>query len=566
MISKVKNDIKNYLHDEYLKKYALDLNFIIEEPKRAGQGDLSIPCFTLLKVIKKSINEITEDIKELLSISPLSNLFQEINVIGGFVNITVSREELTKKVIRNLLEKEIGKNNEFNDEVICLDYSSPNIAKPFSIGHLRSTIIGQAIANIYEKCGAKTVRINHLGDYGTQFGKMIYAYLNFGDKAKVQANPIEELVALYVKFHALAENDPNLEIEARKIFKELEQGNEEYVKIWKWFREESLKEFNKMYERLNVKFDSYNGEAFYNDKMDAIVNELEDKNLLVLDDGAMVVKLEGDVPPAIIKKNDGSTLYITRDLAALFYRKHEYNFTKCLYVVGNEQKLHFEELKEVVKLMGYDFYQNIFHVNFGLVLQDGKKMSTRKGRAVKLIDVLDKAKEISLEYINEKNPDLENKEEIAEKIGTSAIIFNDLRNYRANDFEFDLESMVKFEGQTGPYLQYTYVRINSILKNEQIDFNNIDYKLYLGDHYFEIIKEIAQYESILVRSAVECAPSYLAKYLLNLASLFNGFYAKEKILVDNVSEKNSKEVLLYLVKQILADGMKILGMSVIEKM
>ena len=567
MINKVKLDIKNYLNTEFLNQFNTDINFVVEEPKRKDQGDLSIPSFLVAKALGLKLPEVVEKIKEALLNAPFSNIIESVNIMGGFVNISLSRVGLSKNIVDQLLaEEEIGKNDIFKGEVVCLDYSAPNIAKSFSIGHLRSTILGHAIANIFEKCSAKTVRINHLGDYGTQFGKLIYAYLNFSSEDKVKADPINELVRVYVLFHELAENDPTMDDKAREIFKELENGNPKYVEIWKWFREESLKEFMKMYDMLNVHFDSYNGESFYVDKMGPVVDELNEKELLVLDDGARIVKLDNDMPPAIIQKNDGSTLYFTRELAAVFYRKNTYNFTRCLYVVGNEQKLHFEQMRQVIDKMGHDFKDQIAHVNFGLVLQGGKKMSTRKGRAVKLIDVLNEAIQMSLNYINEKNSTLENKEEVAKKIGVSAVIFNDLKNYRANDFEFDLESMLKYEGQTGPYLQYTSVRINSILKESEIDYANIDYSLYAQDHYFDILKEISSYKSVLAKAAQEYAPSVLAKYLLNLAALFNTFYAKEKINVENELEKNTKKVLLYLVREVLNDGMKLLGMSIVEKM
>ncbi|MCK5732105.1 MAG: arginine--tRNA ligase, partial [Tenericutes bacterium] len=452
------------------------------------------------------------------------------------------------------------------NKTVCIDYSSPNIAKPFSIGHLRSTIIEHSIGNIMEKCGYKVVRINHLGDFGTQFGKTIYAYLNWGDEAKVKENPVAELVKLYVEFNDRAKVDKSIEEEARKIFAELEKGNPMYVELWEFIREESLKEYMKVYELLGVKFDSYNGEAFYNDKMEAVVDELKEKSLLKKDQGAMIVDLGEQIPPALIQKSDGSTLYITRDLAALFYRKNTYNFSEALYVVGNEQKLHFNQLQQVVGLMGYDYSSDIHHINFGLVLQDGKKMSTRKGKIVKLEDVLKEASKLSLKYINEKNPKLKNKEITAERIGISAVIFNDLKNYRTNDFEFNLEEMVNFVGQTGPYLQYTSVRIKSILDSIKESTSEIDYSLFAKDHVFEILKNISQYEDIIIKSREEYSPSVLAKYLLSLASLFNSFYAKEKVLVDDLVERYTKLYLLRMVKNILDDGMGLLGMRVIQKM
>jgi arginyl-tRNA synthetase len=420
---------------------------------------------------------------------------------------------------------------------------------------------------LLEKCGYKVVRINHLGDFGTQFGKIIYAYQHFGDEEKIKKDPINELVKLYVEFHELAKTNPSMDDEARRIFKELEQGNEEYTSLWNWFRKVSLEDYMQVYQLLKVTFDSYNGEAFYNDKMQPVIDELKAKNLLKEDDGAMIVDLGENMPPALIQKTDGSTLYITRDLAALFYRKNTYHFDKCLYVVGNEQKLHFEQIKAVLKKMGYDYDEAIEHINFGLVLQDGKKMSTRKGKVVKLVDVLNEAIKLSQAYIDEKSPLLEGKDLIAEKIGVSAIIFNDLKNYRANDFEFNLEDMVRFEGQTGPYLQYTSVRITSILNSEDFVFDGkIDYSILSRETEFEIVKAISQYQMTVEKAALESSPSILAKYLLNLASLFNSYYGKEKINVENQLEKNTKKHLLAMVRTILNDGMTLLGMQIIEKM
>ena len=569
MIELLKSELRGYLEKECFNQYEQPLQIVVEEPKKAEQGDISVPVFSVVKTLKRPLPEIVTEIKEMISRYPNGSLFSKVEAMGGFINITLDKVAFSKRVLSDFISSEgaYGLSNIGTNQTVVMDYSSPNIAKPFSIGHLRSTIIGHSIGNILEKCGYKVVRINHLGDFGTQFGKIIYAYLNFGDEAKVKQNPIEELVKLYVEFHELAKENPELEDKAREIFKELEQNNPKYVELWTWFREVSLQDYMQVYDMLNVSFDSYNGEAFYNDKMQPVIEELKQKQLLVQDQGAMIVDLGEEFPPALIQKSDGSTLYITRDLAALFYRKNTYHFDKALYVVGNEQKLHFEQIKKVTNLMGYDFANDIIHVNFGLVLQDGKKMSTRKGKIVKLVDVLKEAIHLSLNYIEEKNPTLENKAEIAEKVGVSAIIFNDLKNYRANDFEFNLEEMVNFVGQTGPYLQYTSVRITSILQNEAFALGGeIDESLFAQDHYFDIMKQISQYVDTIEKAANEYAPSVLAKYLLQLASYFNSFYGKEKIITENPIEKNTKMHLLYMVRFILNDGMTLLGMQVIEKM
>ena len=568
MINNIKTRIKKELELKLKEIYKTDISVVVEEPKKVELGDISIPVFSVVKVVRKPLPQVLETIIEILKTSKDTELFDEINSVSGFINITLNKEKFSKLVIEdyNNSVSNYGSSKIGDNKTVCIDYSSPNIAKPFSVGHLRSTIIGHSIGNILEKCGYKVVRINHLGDFGTQFGKTIYAYLNWGDEELVKKNPVEELVKLYVEFNERAKTDKSIEEEARKIFTELENGNPKYVKLWEFIREESLKEYMKVYKLLNVSFDSYNGEAFYNDKMQAVVDELKTKSLLKKDQGAMIVDLGEKIPPALIQKSDGSTLYITRDLAALFYRKNTYNFDEVLYVVGNEQKLHFNQLKKVVSLMGYDFAEDIHHINFGLVLQDGKKMSTRKGKIVKLEDVLKEASTLSLDYINEKNPGLENKEETAEKIGVSAVIFNDLKNLRTNDFEFNLEDMVAFVGQTGPYLQYTSVRIKSILTSVIEETNELDFSLFNQGHYFEIIKNISQYEDIIIKSKEDYAPSILAKYLLNLASLFNSFYAKEKVMVEDLVERNTKLQVLRMVRNILNDGMNLLGMSVIHKM
>jgi arginyl-tRNA synthetase len=567
MFNTIKQTIKNEIENYILKQYNQEVEVTVEKPKNSKLGDISVPVFSMLKVLRKPLPKVIDEIKAQLNQSKMIDYFDEISNVSGFINIRFNKVNFSKEVLDEYQKADdFGRSDLGEGKTIVMDYSSPNIAKPFSVGHLRSTVIGNAIGNILEKLGYKVVRINHLGDFGTQFGKIIYAYLNFGDKEAVEKNPIEELMKLYVEFHELAKENPELEDKAREIFKELEQNNPEYVSLWKHFRQVSLEEYMKVYDLLNVYFDSYDGEAFYNDKMQAIVDELKEKDLLVKDQGAMIVQLDGDIPPALIQKRDGSTLYITRDLAALFYRKNTYDFDEALYVVGNEQKLHFTQLQEVCKKMGYDFYEDIHHINFGLVLQDGKKMSTRKGKIVKLIDVLDEAVQLSLNYINEKNPDLEDKEEIAKHVGVSAIIFNDLKNYRANDIEFNLEDMVNFTGQTGPYLQYTSVRITSMLKENFEEAKTIDFSILTSEPSFELIKTIDEYEDVLVKAKEEYSPSVLAKYLLNLASLFNSYYAKEKVMVDDDVERQTKLLLISIVRNILDDGMNLLGMKVIQKM
>lgn len=565
MINEIKKTIKNNLEDYFLSKYNTTINFVVEEPKKPEMGDLSVPVFAAVKTLKKPLPECVSEVKEILEKIDIIN---EINVLGGFINLRIDKTKLSFDILyKAYTEKEKYGNDVIGkDKNIVLDYSSPNIAKPFSVGHLRSTIIGNSLKLIYSKLGYNTIGINHLGDWGTQFGKVIVAYKLWGSEEEVKKNSLHELSKLYVKFHEEAKKDPSLDDEARRVFQELENGNEEYLNLWKWFRAESVKEAMFLYDLLDVKFDSYNGEAFFNDKMDPIVEELESKGLLKEDQGAQIVDLGEQMPPALIKKTGGASLYITRDLAALFYRKREYNFDKVIYVVGNEQKLHFNQLKAVVDKMGYDFSDQIYHVNFGLVLQNGKKMSTRDGKVVTLYEVLQSAIKVAYEQINEKNPVLEDKDEIAKKIGIGAVVFNDLKNHRTLDVEFDLAHMTKFEGQTGPYLQYTVVRIKSILRENSLDINDLDLDLFKLDHYYDIVKLIAQFNQTINRAAVEFAPSVIAKYLLNLAQAFNKFYGLERIVNQDVKKKNTNLLLLNSVLVVLEEGLRLLGVKTLERM
>ena len=558
MINEIKEKIKKILEQKY------EVNLSVEEPKDLKMGDLAVPVFPIVKakrcplpeVAKEVGNYILENVKEI----------KKVNIIGGFVNLVLSKEEMSKDIIIKILND--GSNygtNEINGEVVCLDYSSPNIAKSFSIGHLRSTIIGNSLKLIYQKLGYKTVAINYLGDWGTQFGKMIVAYLKWGDREKIAKDPINEMTNLYVKFHEEAKLNPELDEEARQAFRKCELGDKEYLALWRYIRDESLKESKQIYDLLGVTFDSYNGEAFYNDKMDSIVNELEEKKLTEIDNKALIVRFKNNMPPALIKRSDGGSLYITRDLAALFYRKNEYKFNKILYVVGNEQKLHFEQIKEIVRMLGYDFADNIYHIGFGLYLTNGKKMSTRQGGVVKLYDVLMKAIDLAKLEIDNKNKELENKEEVAKKVGIASVLFNDLKNQRELDIEFDLNSCVKFEGNTGPYLLYSGVRIASILKNKEYDLEfNLD--LFNKDIYYEIVRLLANFPTILNKAMEDNSPSHIAKYLLNLCATFNKFYAQEKINAEDKLVRNTNFALINAIRIVLNEGLRLLGISYVDEM
>ncbi len=566
MIEQLKNEIKNKLESFYKGKYNTDISIIVEEPKNASLGDISIPMFTVVKALRKPMPQLLAEAVDYINSLQLPIL--QINSVQAFINLFVDKSQLSLSILSKCLEEDshYGDSNIGAGLNVTLDYSSPNIAKTFSIGHLRSTMIGNSLKLILQKCGYKTFAINYLGDWGTQFGKMIVAYKKWGNKEEILKDPINELTQLYVKFHEETEKDPNLENEAREAFRKMELKDPEYLQLWQWIKNESLKESKQIYDLLDVTFDSYNGEAFYNDKMDNVVNELQQKGLLVLDNGAEIVNLGDDMPPALIKRSDGGSLYITRDLAAVFYRKKEYKFDKILYVVGNEQKLHFNQLKRLIQKMGYDFYNQVEHINFGLYLTNGKKASTRKGNVTKLYDVLQTAISLAYDLINAKNPNLENKEEIAKNVGIAAIVFGDLKNYRGLDIEFNIEQSVKFEGQTGPYLQYTGVRIASILKDKTFDISNCDNKLFEKPHYFELVKLISGFKSTIEKASEEYSPSVIAKYLLSLAQSFNRFYSLEKINCEDVQIRNTNFALAKCVRIILNEGLRLLGIKYLDEM
>lgn len=555
MIEKIKLQLKSEIESK------LDVTDVIVETPKKGGADLAMPLFAMAKQLRKSPMDIFNTIKsDILSHSDV----EDVVFLNGFLNITLKRGKVAKDILNTIyLEEENYGQLPNNNKVVCIDYSSPNIAKSFSVGHLRSTVIGNSLRRIYEKRGYKVFGINHLGDWGTQFGKMIVAYQKWGNKEDIEKDPIDELQKLYVRFHEEEANDPTLEQQGRDAFKKLEDNDPEYIELWRWFREESLKEFMTMYDILNVTFDSYNGEAFYNDKMDRIVEMLESKNLLKVDEGATIVELE-NMTPALIKRSDGATLYMTRDLAALIYRYENYHFDKMLYVVGNEQRLHFEQLKAITNLMGYNF--DIEHVNFGLILLDGKKMSTRGGKTKKLDAVIAQAVEFAKAAILEKNPNLNNQDEVAKAVGVGAIIFNDLKNERHLDVDFNLENMIKFEGQTGPYVQYSSVRIASILKNQTIDLNLVDESFYKLDHYFDIVMLLSQFPQIVDRAIEQNSPSTIARYLLQLSQAFNSFYGKQKVIVEDKGHLNANLLFVKAIRTVINEGLRLIGMTALDEM
>lgn len=537
---------------------------LLENPKSAEHGDVAFPAFSLAKVYRKAPQQIAADLAEKID----SANFEKIEVVGPYLNFFMNKELISKKVLQTVVkEKEhYGDSNIGNQGTVPIDMSSPNIAKPISMGHLRSTVIGNSIGFIMEKIGYQPIRINHLGDWGTQFGKLIVAYKKWGSEEAVKAEPINELLRLYVQFHEVAETEPELNEEARAWFKRLEEGDEEAIQLWQWFRDESMKEFNKIYDLLEVQFDSLNGEAFYNDKMDEIVELLEEKHLLNEDKGAEIVDLSAyDLNPALIKKSDGATLYITRDLAAALYRKRTYDFKQSLYVVGNEQSYHFKQLKAVLKEMGFDWSDDMHHIPFGLITQGGKKLSTRKGKIVLLEEVLNEAIQSAKEQISEKNPDLENKDVIAKQVGVGAVIFHDLKNDRLNTFDFNLEEVVRFEGETGPYVQYTHARAVSLLEKAGfVPSETADYALN-DDISWEVVKLVQKYPETVLSAGEKYEPSVIAKHAIKLAQAFNKYYAHTKILADD-EQKEARLALVYAVTVLLKEDLRLLGLHAPDKM
>ena len=537
---------------------------LLEQPKSSDLGDIAFPAFSLAKVERKAPQAIAADIAEKID----QSAFEKVVATGPYVNFFLDKSKISDQVIKSVIEAgaDYGQQDEGKGQNITIDLSSPNIAKPFSVGHLRSTVIGDALSNIFRKMGYNTIKINHLGDWGKQFGLLMVAYKKWGSKEAVEANPIDELLKLYVRINAEIENDPELDDEGRLWFKKLEDGDPEATELWQWFRDESLVEFNRIYKLLGVEFDSLNGEAFYNDKMDEAVQILEEKGLLKESKGASIVELDDvNLPPAMIKKSDGATLYITRDIATAIYRARTYNFVKNIYAVGQEQSNHFRQLKAVLKKMGFEWSDDMIHVDFGLVTKNRQKLSTRKGNIILLEPTLQEAISRAKAQIEEKNPELENKEEVAHAVGVGAVKFYDLKTDRRNGYDFDLEAMVSFEGETGPYVQYAYARIQSILRKANFT-PSTDATYSLSDpESWEIIKLLQDFSRVVKRAAENYDPSLIAKYAINLAQAFNKYYAHTRIL-DESPERESRLALSYSTAVVLKEALRLLGVDAPEKM
>ena len=538
---------------------------MVEIPKNSQLGDFAFPTFRLAKQLRQAPVKIAQNLAKEVD----SSQFAQVCAQGPYVNFFLQRKDIAATTIEEVIKQKnnFGNSTVGANSVVTIDMSSPNIAKPMSMGHLRSTVIGNSIALILDKLNYHPVKINHLGDWGTQFGKLMVAYKKWGSEADVKNDPITNLQKYYVKFHKLDKEHPELDEEAREWFKKLENGDEEATQLWQWFRSESLKSFMKVYDELGIKFDSYNGEAFYNDKMDEILDLLEHKGLLQESKGAEIVDLGSDLPPALIKKSDGATLYITRDLAAALYRKRTYHFKKSLYVVGSEQSIHFEQLKAVLAKMGFTWAQDIEHIKFGLITANGKKLSTREGRVILLENVLHDSVQLAQEQIAEKNPTLANKDQVAHAVGVGAVIFHDLKNNRTDNFDFNLEEVVRFEGETGPYVQYTHARAMSILRKAgpQAQDEAAVFDSDVDDVTWEILKQLANFPETVQQAAQLREPSVIAKYALRLAKSFNHYYAQTKVLVDD-NQLAARLNLVQAVAIVLKEALRLLGVQAPDEM
>ncbi|MEQ8767504.1 MAG: arginine--tRNA ligase [Planctomycetota bacterium] len=542
---------------------------LIARPRDESHGDFAFPCFVLAKQRKMAPPKIAAELAAEIQAPPSVS---KIEPAGPYLNFFIDRSTRAGRVLEDI-EREaecFGSSDEGKGQKVVIDFSSPNIAKPFGIGHLRSTVIGNAIGRLLRFRGFETIGVNHLGDWGTQFGMLMVGLERWGDEAAIQASqtPVLDLNDLYVRANAESKEDTSIRDEARAWFKRLEDGDAEAQRLWTWFKEVSLKEFERIYQRLGVTFDHTTGESFFNDKLESTVETLEKAGLVKESEGAQVVDLEPyDMPPCLLRKSDGATLYATRDLAAALYRHEAYGFDTCLYVVGTPQSLHFQQFFKVLELLGKDWAKNLTHVPFGLIKFEGVKMATRLGNLILLDEVLQQAVDKVLEAIEEKNPDLENKAEIAEHIGIGAVIFNDLRARRVKDINFRWEDVLNFEGESGPYVQYTYVRFASILrKADQKATTNGDVSLLQTDEERGVLSKLEQFPDTVRRAAAEYEPSIVSNYLLELSALCNSFLHKHRFLSDDVALTRARLRLASAVRQVLGNGMRLLGMTPVEEM
>lgn len=542
-----------------------NIESFIEIPPEKSVGDYALPCFRFSRVLKKAPPIIAKELKEAVK---ADDVIEKVEAVNGYLNFFLNRTKIATSVVEEVLKEGVnyGSSDEGKGKTVCIDYSSINIAKPFHIGHLSTTVIGGALYRIYKFLGYNAVGINHLGDYGTQFGKLIYAYKKWGSREAVEKDGVKELTRLYVDYHTEAEKNPSLDDEARRYFKLIENGDEECLKLFNWFKELTLKEVGKIYDLLDIKFDSYAGESFYNDKMQPVIDELNEKGLLKLSDGAKIVDLEKyGMPPCIILRSDGASLYATRDLAAAIYRKKTYDFYKCLYVVAYQQDLHFRQFFKTLELMGKPWAKDLVHVSYGMVSLEDGAMSTRHGKVVLLETVIDVCIEKALKTIEEKNPSLENKEQIATEIGTGAVIFGALSNNKIKDIVFSFDKVLSFEGETGPYVQYTVARCNSVISKADCDFSEYNVG-EVCDSEYALAVSLEAFPSVVKSSAEKYEPSFVTRYAIDLAKAYNRFYLECKILSETGDRKRFRLAITRATQLTLKNALSLLGIKTPERM
>ncbi|MFO3666348.1 arginine--tRNA ligase [Anaerococcus kampingiae] len=543
-----------------------EIKNLIEIPPQENMGDYSFPCFQLAKTLRKNPAQIAGELVDSLEIEE----FSEIKNIGPYINFFLNREKFQNEVVNTILDKkeDFGKSDMGKGKTVVIDFSSVNIAKPFHIGHIRSTVIGDALRNIHEFLGYNTIATNYIGDYGTQFGTMIAAYKLWGDDDKLNAHPIQELLNLYVRYNTEASENEEMMDVARKEFKKLEEGEEEATRLWSWFKEISFKEFDRVYKLLDIDFDNYNGESYHSEFIPDVIEELKEKNLLVESDGAQIIDLsQFDLPPSIIIKSNGSSAYVTRDIATAINRKKEYNFDENLYVVATQQNLHFQQLFKILELMGYDFAKDCKHIPFGMVSLKDQTLSTRKGQVVFLEDVLNKAIDKTKEIIKDREDTVDDVEETARVVGIGAVKFQELYNNRIKDYVFDWDEVLNFDGETGPYVQYTYARAKSVLRKAGLsEVGKLDIEKITSDDEFSLAKKLAGFEDVVIKAKEKYEPSLITRHLTDIASSFNKFYNSSKIMVDDEKLKEERLALTYATSIVIKSGLAILGIKTVEKM
>ena len=565
----MKKKISQYLSKVLVEISEEELMKTMEIPPEEKMGDLALPCFVMAKKMRKNPMQIAVELEEKLNWQKDELSIENVESVGAYCNIHLKRDLFVKKCFESLQKDKYGVAQIGEGKTVCMDYSSPNIAKNFHVGHLRTTVIGNSLYRIYQKLGYNVVRINHLGDWGTQFGKLIVAYKLWSNEELVKEKGIEELLRIYVKFNDESENNEKLIVEAREWFVKMEQNDPEALEIWNWFKDISMVEFERIYNMLGISFDSYLGESFYRDKVPALVEKLKEMNLLTESQGAQVIDLEKyNMPPCLITKSDGGSIYHSRDIAAILYRKENYDFEKCLYVTGLEQSLHFKQVFTAIEVMGLDWKEGLIHVPYGLVSLAGEKLSTRGGNIIYAEDILKEAIERASNAIIEKNPTLPDKEATAKKVGVGAVIFHDLFNQRIKNVEFSWKEVLNFDGTTGPYAQYTYARAKSVLRKygKNVEVTGIDYGVLTDDVSYNLVKVLAGYEGVIVNAMEKNEPSIVARYVIALATAFNKFYHECNILQADENEKKARLLLTDMVQKILCEACGLLGMECPEEM